>query len=163
MRLSRKDFLRLGVAAGAGLVLPSCGVITSGGANISSQGSAGAVLKSAIRLPEPFRAPLPVPPMLQPVRRDATTDYYEITQQVGQSDILPGPKTEIWGYDGIFPGPTIESRRARRTVVTHRNELDVPTVVHLHGGRTPPEHDVPPTWSRPSEGGTAATAGTAAR
>ena len=40
----------------------------------------------------------------------------------------------IWGYDGIFPGPTIEARRGRRSVVRHRNELPVPTVVHLHGG-----------------------------
>lgn len=144
-RLSRRDFLGLGVATGAGLALASCGVVPSGGANITTQGSAGAVLRSEVPLPAPFRAPLPVPPVLQPVRRDATSDYYEITQRVGRTDILPGRSTEIWGYDGIFPGPTIESRSGRGTVVTHRNELDVPTVVHLHGGRNPPEHDGYPT------------------
>ena len=64
---------------------------------------------------------------------------------MGRQEILPGLKTEIWGYDGIFPGPTIESRRGRRAIVRHRNELDVPTVVHLHGGVTPPEHDGYPT------------------
>ncbi|MCA2181367.1 multicopper oxidase domain-containing protein [Nonomuraea glycinis] len=42
---------------------------------------------------------------------------------------------------GTFPGPTIESRSGRTAIVRHRNELPVPTVVHLHGGRTPPESD----------------------
>ena len=49
--------------------------------------------------------------------------------------------TTIWGYNGIFPGPTIESRRSRTVTVAHTNRLPVPTVVHLHGGRTPPIHD----------------------
>src|SRR5690606_1450020 len=41
-----------------------------------------------------------------------------------------------------------------RTVVRHRNELPVPTVVHLHGGRTPPEHDgYPIDLVLPSGGG----------
>ena len=60
-------------------------------------------------------------------------------------EILPGVPTTIWGYDGRFPGPTIVSRSGRRTIVRHRNRLPVPVVVHLHGGRTPPEHDGYPT------------------
>jgi spore coat protein A, manganese oxidase len=146
LRLSRKDFLKLGMAGATGLLLPSgisgCG-LTAG--NQSAQGSAGALLRSAVPLPEPFSVPLPIPPVLKPVRTDATADYYELTQRVGRTEILPGLKTEVWGYDGIFPGPTVESRSGRRTVVRHRNELPVPTVVHLHGGVTPPEHDGYPT------------------
>src|SRR5262245_50129712 len=30
-------------------------------------------------------------------------------------------------------------------VVRHRNELPVPVVAHLHGGKTPPQHDGYPT------------------
>ena len=120
----------------------SCG-LTAG--NNSTESSAGVLLESAAKLPEPFKVPLPVPPILEPVRSDAATDYYEITQKVGQAGILPGLKTEVWGYNGIFPGPTIESRRGKQTIVQHRNELDVPTVVHLHGGKTPPEYDGYPT------------------
>ena len=148
MRFSRKEFLRLGIVGGAGLFLPfgvaGCGC-SSGGGNNSCQGSAGALLESATKLPEPFKMPLPVPPVLEPVRSDTSADYYEIIQKVGRAEILPGLKTEVWGYNGIFPGPTIESRRGRQTVVQHRNELDVPVVVHLHGGVTPPEHDGYPT------------------
>jgi spore coat protein A len=150
--LTRREFLRRGLLGGLVLTLPlgvaSCGTVSGiggGGANNSAQGSAGSLLRSAIRLPEPFAVPLPIPPILSPARQDATTDYYEITQRAAQVEILPGIKTEIWGYNGIFPGPTIVSRRGRLTSVRHRNELAVPTVVHLHGGKTPPEHDGYPT------------------
>lgn len=147
MEISRRKFLKLGLASGAGLLLPfgasGCSGLLAG--NNSAQGSAGTALQSAARLPEPFKAPLTVPPVLEPIRSDASSDYYEITQRAAQAEILPGYETEVFGYDGIFPGPTIESRRGRKTVVRHRNELDVPTVVHLHGGVTPPEHDGYPT------------------
>jgi spore coat protein A len=146
MHLSRRTFVRLGAAGAAGLVLPACGAVgglTAG--NNSTQGSAGTVLPSEAPLPAPFTVPLPVPPVLAPVRRDADGDHYEITQRAASARILPGFTTEVWGYEGIFPGPTIESRRGRPVVVTHRNELPVPVVVHLHGGRTPPQHDGYPT------------------
>ncbi|MGL5817986.1 MAG: multicopper oxidase family protein [Phycicoccus sp.] len=128
---------------GAG-VAASCG-LDSGGSNVSTEGSAGRVLPSQVRLPEPFTVPLPTPRVLEPVRSDATTDRYEIVQKVARAQILPGRSTEIWGYDGTFPGPTVVSRRGRRTVIRHRNELPVPVVVHLHGGRTAPQHDGYPT------------------
>lgn len=51
---------------------------------------------------------MPIPPTLKPVRRGADTDYYEMTQSAERQDILPGLKTEVWGYDGMFPGPTVE-------------------------------------------------------
>ena len=137
MKMSRKRFLRLGLVAGAALALPFCA------SACSSRGddSTGNLRPSEARLPEPFRVPLPVPPVLEPTRSDAGADYYEITQKIARTEILPGLKTEIWAYDGVFPGPTVETRRGRRAVVRHRNELPVPTVVHLHGGVTPPEHD----------------------
>src|SRR5262245_61420354 len=88
-----------------------------------------------------FRIPLPIPSVLQPIRSDTTADYYEIAQRETSAEILPGMRTRIWGYNGLFPGPTIAARRGRATVVTHKNDLGVPTVVHLHGGVTRPESD----------------------
>jgi spore coat protein A len=44
-----------------------------------------------------------------------------------------------------MPGPTIRARQGRKTVVQHLNKLPVPTVVHLHGGCTPPDSDGFPT------------------
>ena len=92
-----------------------------------------------------FRLPLPIPEVLSPVRRDATTDYYEIVQRETVTEILPGMRTRIWGYNGSFPGPTIEAQHGRTTVVTYTNQLRVPTVAHLHGGVTRPESDGFPT------------------
>ena len=85
--------------------------------------------------------PLPLPPVLEPTHSDADTDYYELTQKVGKADILPGLETEVWGYGGIFPGPTVEARSGRRAVIRQWNELPTPVSVHLHGGRTPPGSD----------------------
>jgi spore coat protein A len=108
---------------------------------------AGAALRGAARDTEAddavphFRIPLPLPEVLHPVRADASTDCYEIVQREATLEILPGRLTTIWGYDGRFPGPTIKARRGRTTVVRHTNHLGVPTVVHLHGGVTPPESD----------------------
>ncbi|MEU0835954.1 multicopper oxidase family protein [Streptomyces sp. NPDC005969] len=104
----------------------------------------GELLRSLLPLPAPYRVPLPVPPVLTP-HQDATTDYYEVTQKAATQEILPGHTTAIWGYEGIFPGPTLVSRSGRRTVVRHRNALPVPAVVHLHGGHTPSASDGYPT------------------
>jgi FtsP/CotA-like multicopper oxidase with cupredoxin domain len=138
-RPTRKEFLKLGFAGGVALALPL------GVSGCSSGDQTETLLRSSAPLPEPFSVPLPVPPVLEPVRTDANTDYYELTQREGRAEILPGLDTTVWGYDGIFPGPTIEARSGRRVVVYQRNELPVPTVVHLHGGVTPPESDGYPT------------------
>ena len=108
---------------------------------VSGSTSTGRSLVSRAPLPDLFTRQLRIPPVLAPVRSDSDGDHYEITQRVATAEILPGLSTTIWGYNGIFPGPTIESRSGSQISVTHINELPVPTVVHLHGGRTPPEHD----------------------
>ena len=139
MTLSRRGFLGvaglsvLGVASVGSLVLPG------------AAGQTAELMRSRARLPEPFSVPLPIPPLARRVRTDAPEDRYTITQREASVEILPGLRTRILGYDGIFPGPTVVSRSGRRTVVTHRNELAVPTVVHLHGGHTPAESDGYPT------------------
>src|SRR5215213_6073008 len=152
MALTRKEFLKRGLVGGAGLALSSGVSSPWGRANRTT----GNLLHSKAQLPKPFMNPLFVPPVLKPVRTDSwargarsSTDYYEITQKVGRVEILPGLQTEIWGYDGIFPGPTLESRTGRMTIVRQRNELPVPVSTHLHGGRTPPGSDGYPTDSIP--------------
>ncbi|MEZ0066276.1 spore coat protein A [Streptacidiphilus sp. MAP12-20] len=137
--LSRRRFLGVGAAGvlGAGAVavgVPMLGRMIPGG-------QPGLLLSSKVPPPKKYTVPLPLPSVLQPVRTDGTSDYYEITARPGLARLVPGHDTEVWGYQGVFPGPTIESRSGRRTVVTHRNELPHPTVVHLHGGHTPHDSD----------------------
>ncbi|GGP53112.1 multicopper oxidase family protein [Streptomyces abikoensis] len=136
---SRRGFLGLTAGVGAAMTVGAAGWARLAGA------STGRVLASEGPLPEPFGVPLPVPPVARPVRGEGGADVYEVEQREGRVEILPGRKTTVWGYDGIFPGPTFVARSGRRTVLRVRNGLAVPTVTHLHGGVTPPESDGYPT------------------
>ncbi|MEU7166297.1 multicopper oxidase domain-containing protein [Streptomyces morookaense] len=141
-RLTRRGFLGMAAGSGAAVTVGAAGWSRLAGA------STGRVLASAGPLPEPFGVPLPVPPVARPVRRERgadVADVYEVEQREGQLEILPGRRTTVWGYDGIFPGPTFAARSGRRTVLQVRNSLTVPTVTHLHGGVTPPDSDGYPT------------------
>src|SRR5215216_4823202 len=141
MAFTRKEFLKLGLVGGAGLALSSSASSAWGRAN----GTTGNLLRSKAQLPKPFMIPLYVSPVLEPVRTNDGIDYYEVTQRVGKTEILPGLETEVWGYNGVFPGPTIESRSGRKIVVRQANNLPVPVSTHLHGGRTPSHSDGYPT------------------
>src|SRR3712207_5894228 len=138
MKVSRRRFLKLGAMAGAGLALP-LGTLLIPLSRLAAS--------SSIRSPnvEPFKVPLSIPPTLKPVRTGTDADYYEMAQRAGRQEILPGLKTEVWGYDGIYPGPTVEARSGRDVVIRQWNELPVPVATHLHGGKTPPESDGYPT------------------
>ena len=130
MSLTRRGFLAAGAATG----LTACGVDLR-------PGLTGELLRSRAKLPEPFTVALPVPVIASPVRRTAEADHYRIVQRQAEIEILPGYRTMITGYDGRFPGPTLDVRSGRTTVVEHVNELADPTVVHLHGGHTPAASD----------------------
>ncbi|MEU4345860.1 multicopper oxidase family protein [Streptomyces sp. NPDC023838] len=139
--LGRRQVLGIGGALGLTVV----GGLAASAAFSRHPAVTGAVLHSAVPLPPAFQVPLPLPAVLAPVSRTGGVDRYEITQREVTMEILPGVRTPMWTYGGTFPGPTIESRRGRPVTVTHRNDLPVPTVVHLHGGRTPAASDGYPT------------------
>ena len=134
MKITRRQALKWGVIGTAGLAVPM-GVLQLPLARIHAIESVTSPATQA------FQVPLPIPPVLQPLRRDTTTDYYEMTLKPALAHILPGLTTPIWGYNGIFPGPTIEARRGRTTAIRQINALPVPVSTHLHGGKTPPTSD----------------------
>lgn len=145
MREHRPEFTRrqlLAAGATAGLVV--AGGIGTAAALSRHPATTGEILGSAARLPAPYCLPLPIPPTLSPASRDGS-DRYDIVQRAADAEILPGMRTRLWTFGGSFPGPTIESRRGRSVRVRVRNELPVPTAVHLHGGRTPAASDGYPT------------------
>ena len=136
MEISRREMIAMGLLGSAALVMPMERKVK---AQIGSE---------PIRdrdLPPPFQVPFTTPPVLKPVRTDATTDYYQMTMRNRRVEILPGIKTEIWGYNGITPGPTIMERRGRRTVARCINQIRSPehehTSVHLHGNASLPQYD----------------------
>jgi FtsP/CotA-like multicopper oxidase with cupredoxin domain len=134
MTMSRRGFLAVAGGTGAALTLTNCG-------GEAKPAQAGELLRSKAPLPEPFKVPLPIPPVKKPIRTDSSADYYRVVQRKARLEILPGLKTEVMGYDGLLPGPTFDVRSGRTTVIEQINELDVSTVVHLHGGHTPAASD----------------------
>ncbi|MDP4503802.1 multicopper oxidase family protein [Nonomuraea turcica] len=138
MNPTRRDALRLlGLGAVAVAAVPGCSLLAG-----TPQPQ---LLASAAPLPKSYAVPLPVPEVAKPVRSAGGADFYELTEQAADVEVLPGLRTQIWGYGGKFPGPTIEARSGRKTVVKLINQLGAPTVLHLHGGHTPPESDGFPT------------------
>ncbi|ARV57482.1 bilirubin oxidase [Nostocales cyanobacterium HT-58-2] len=127
-RISRREAMKIAALAGGTLLLP-VGLQYRGYA----QRANGTV--------EPFTVPFRTPPVLNPTRSDSTTDYYQITMRKARVEILPGQTTEIWGYNGIFPGPVIRQRRNRVSTLRFINNLDVNTSLHLHGMTSSPQYD----------------------
>ncbi|HKH11464.1 MAG TPA: multicopper oxidase family protein [Rubrobacter sp.] len=142
-KMTRGDMLKLSVLGGAALMLP-----------LERRARTQLAVADRIpesRLPKPFQVPFAVPPVLRPVRKGGKTDYYQITMRANKVPILPGfPKTEIWGYNGITPGPTIKVMQGREAVVRQINRLprrhpslgyESWTSVHLHGSASLPQYD----------------------
>jgi len=135
VKISRRHFF--GIAGSAGLVAATASL---GLVKLGPTTSTGIGLRSEVPLPQAFSQPLTLPPALRP-----TAGGVELTQQVTSTEIIPGLPTEIWGFNGSFPGPTVLASTGRPMTVSVRNQLPVPTVVHLHGGRTPADSDGYPT------------------
>ena len=122
---SRRDFMKMALVGGASLALPL----------------ERALALTARGAPTPFAVPLRIPPVLTPQRRADGRDYYVTTMRKTGIEILPGKRTTAWTFDGRFPGPTIKARRGREVVVRRINRLEVPTTIHLHGGRVAASSD----------------------
>jgi FtsP/CotA-like multicopper oxidase with cupredoxin domain len=75
---------------------------------------------------------------------------YEIAVQEGLHSFHPAiPPTKIFGYDGVFPGPTFHARYGEPIMVRFFNQLPknhvgfgIPSIAtHLHNGHTASESD----------------------
>ena len=131
-----------------------------------------------------FINPLPIPPAMPPA--DPSGTHYEISvsqfeQNLGLVDPVTGAPmlTTVWGYNGTYPGRTIEARRGTPITVRWTNHLvdefgaplphllpvdtsvhwaapvnwpasGVPIVTHLHGGHSEAASDgLPEQWFTP--------------
>jgi spore coat protein A len=165
---ARRDFLKLCIRSIPVLVLAN--VIEAG----KSENSASA--QPLYRRPsslDRFIDPLPLPKRLMPQGTDEDGVHYlvrmlEFTQQM-HSQL---PPTKLWGYEGQYPGPTIEALRDSPIVVQWENHLPtqhifdasprirgamppppaVRTVPHLHGSCSASESDgLPESWFTPGQ------------
>ncbi|OPJ59242.1 multicopper oxidase family protein [Clostridium oryzae] len=110
---------------------------------------------------------LPIPKVLNPDKRGNNYAYYEIEMKcAGHKFHRDFCKTLVYGYNGIYPGPTIETMKDQAVYAKWINNLplkhflpvdkslhgaidnpEVRTVVHLHGANVAPESDgFPEAW-----------------
>jgi FtsP/CotA-like multicopper oxidase with cupredoxin domain len=112
--LSRRQFVQASISVGAAVAL-----------ELLSDEVAAMVQGPRPVFPlTPFKDPLPVPQVLRPQQaRDgpaSLTIHLRATNQRLHSELPPTP---VWGYEGCFPGPTIEVRRGQRVRVEYINDL----------------------------------------
>jgi spore coat protein A len=124
--------------------------------------------KTAARSLRKFEDELPLPTPIRPSGTLNGLPLYDVKMtQFKQKLHRNLPPTTLWGYNGIYPGPTFEVRRGSPIAVRWENELpgthflpidttlhgaeanlpQVRTVVHLHGSKTLPDSDgYPEAW-----------------
>lgn len=108
-----------------------------------------------------------------PVNRALHLPYYRIPMREIECKIHRDlPPTRMWGFGSSSPGPTFETRSGEGLIVEWVNALpskhflpidhtlhgaepdkpEVRSVIHLHGGKTPPESDgYPEDWCVPGK------------
>ncbi|SDC55483.1 multicopper oxidase family protein [Shouchella lonarensis] len=116
----------------------------------------------------PFTDECPTLPCIQPIRKSKHGTYYDMPMIECKHTFHRNlPPATVWGYHGMYLGPTIEVERGEPVYVKWANHLpkkhflpvdftvhgahkDVPevrTVTHLHGARVKPHSDgYPDAW-----------------
>jgi spore coat protein A, manganese oxidase len=169
VKIDRRDLLRIGLCAGA--VLLSEGTLED--PSISAHERAprlcgppnpDASLKFAEL--ESFTDPLPIPPVLR-APRDGRTVVEVRMDEFRHKAHRDLPLTILWGYNSVWPGPTLEVQRGQPFSINwtsrlptkhflpldttiHGAEKELPevrTVAHVHGAQVLPESDgYPDAW-----------------
>ncbi|WP_226023006.1 multicopper oxidase family protein [Halomicrobium salinisoli] len=85
---------------------------------------------------------VPRPGVIEPTGTKDGQPYYEVEmREVEQSLHRDLPPTTVWGYDGQYPGPTIEARRGEPVYVRWKNKLPdehlLPVDTTIHGDEVP--------------------------
>ncbi|HEX7360266.1 MAG TPA: multicopper oxidase domain-containing protein [Bryobacteraceae bacterium] len=121
---------------------------------------------------EAFADPLPIPPVATPSGFRPHPYYRIAMRQIERKVHRDLPPTRFWSYGSTVPGPTFEAHTGKPLLIEWANQLplrhfltidhtlegagssepDVRAIVHLHGGRVPPQSDgYPENWFVPGK------------
>jgi FtsP/CotA-like multicopper oxidase with cupredoxin domain len=92
------------------------------------------------------------PPLLKNAATTPGVVEVSITAAPARLTIKPGVTTEMFAYNGSFPGPTLEVNEGDRVTVHFKNDLAEPTTVHWHGIHLPANQDGSPFDPIPAGG-----------
>jgi FtsP/CotA-like multicopper oxidase with cupredoxin domain len=168
-RVTRRDLLKSGLLTAGGYLVAKRGLSARSGAFVAD-------LQAASPRVTPFVDPLPIMPIKSPVPAltpepalvpnlaagEARTrphqawiefppvELYQVSQRLAPVTLSPSlPTQQMWGYDGIVPGPTYVARYGRPILIRNFNQLPLQNggfginsvSTHLHNGHTPSESD----------------------
>ncbi len=157
--LSRRRLLQRGLTTAAGLTLSRTVPAMQQAMASPTQ------VRSGVRL-TPYLDSLPIPPVIHATGRPGEVIDIEMRQfqQKVHRDL---PPTTLWGYNGSWPGPTVEAKSGQPLNINwvsrlptshlltidhsiHGAELSLPAVrnvAHLHGACAMPDDDgYPEAW-----------------
>ena len=119
------------------------------------------LLASALAAPSPIDAAGP-PAFTKPlvIPRVLTGSHITLTAAQASVQILPGTRTQMWTYNGTFPGPTIRRPAGQATTVTLVNRLPGAAgeiTLHNHGNHSSSASDGQPDEFLAAPGGGSVT------
>lgn len=88
-----------------------------------------------------FDQELKVPPLLEPRVDGAGRKVFHLELQAGSTELLPGKKSDTWGANGSYLGPTLRASRGDEVRLKVDNRLPETTTLHWHGMHLPPRAD----------------------
>jgi len=158
MSLTRRELMQYGLTASGALLLP----LQFPNKALADVTSASATSPTTTPWAS-FTTPLTFPDVLEPYKSDDDPDgfdYYEIVLKKKTRKFAGDDKEyEFWGYNGMFPGPTIKKKTYRQVKVDFVNQLgktklngqgcfqkdmeeeDIRAVIHNHGMPSLPQYD----------------------
>ncbi|MEQ9495700.1 MAG: multicopper oxidase family protein [Deltaproteobacteria bacterium] len=144
---------RLGTVCAA-LVLAACG---------TADPSTPEIVPDPMMEPMPDPEPMPVPNWVPPTVWGSATledldddpDVVEVRLTAGELRIQLTDEVgfDAYGYNGTWPGPTLQAKVGDEVIVHFENQLPEPTTVHWHGLRIPDDMDGSPRIQEPVEPG----------
>jgi spore coat protein A, manganese oxidase len=172
--INRRDLLRMGFCAGAGIlarprdllaqvVAPQSGMSMPGG-NTPAPPSLAAHQVPPVALAS-YVTPLSIPPVIRPQSGSAPVQIHMLPfRHKAHRDLRA---TTMWGYNSVWPGPTFDVHKGQAISVKWSNQLptrhflpldytihgeeqnapQVRTVTHVHGAQVMPDSDgYPDAW-----------------
>ena len=92
------------------------------------------------------------PPVLVNISKRPKTVEVNLTASVARLSLQPGVVSEVFAYNGLVPGPTLDVREGDHVIIHFHNNLREPTTVHWHGIHLPVDSDGSPLDPIPTGG-----------
>lgn len=86
------------------------------------------------------------PPVMANLSHAPRTVEVNLTAGAAKLALVPGSTANVYAYNGMVPGPTLEANEGDRVIIHFRNNLPDATTVHWHGLHIPADQDGSPLY-----------------